>query len=387
MKQIIFILALLLCSLGGYASDTPNDQQHEWIGFVKSSSLNMRSGPGSEYGIVERIPNNAKVDLLDENHNPSNNEEWVEVAYNGKTGFVSTEYISIQKNHFKRHHYNNKKHPGLSFLSVPGFMPKSTPLWLWNLGIIALALTVVFWIVYHKNNFISPLKSALALALSCSVFYYALSFGEHSLWFLSLVENGDDIGLCIINGVLIILLIIVQFILSYSIYIEYDENNLFPSYAPVIIGGSCFIVSLIISKFWTESLLWIGIFIVIIAQIIQCIMVWKKSGILTALSILIVSSATIILCIPLMYIMAVVAALLLAKCLTGIAVSDGPARHSASSHTIQPEVKTEEKTFLEDIYGKKIEVEFDSSGQNAIEKNSMMPRKFRKKDDGSFEEY
>lgn len=100
MKQIIFILTLFICSLECYASDTSNEQQREWIGFVKSSSLNMRSGPGSEYKIVERIPNNAKVDLINENHNPSNNEEWVEVFYNGKTGFVSTEYLSIQKNYF-----------------------------------------------------------------------------------------------------------------------------------------------------------------------------------------------------------------------------------------------------------------------------------------------
>lgn len=266
-------------------------------------------------------------------------------------------------------------------------MPKGTPLWMWNLGIIAVVITIIFWIVFHKNDFISPLKSALALALSCSVFYYALSFGKHSLWFLSLVENGDNIGFWIINGGLMILFIIVQFILSYSIYIEYDEDNLFPSYAPVIIGGSCFIVSLIISNFWVKSFVWIGISILIISQIIQFVMVLKKTNILTAVSILLVSSATIILCIPLMYIMAVVAAILMAKALTGIAVSNSSGEHYVSGSSNQNAAASEEKIFLEDSYGKKVEVELDSSGMNATEKNSMMPRKFRKKDDGSFEEY
>lgn len=387
MKQLIILLICLLNAMGSIASETPNDGRAEWVGFVKSTILNMRSGPGAEYEIVERIPNNAKVDLINENYNASDGEEWIEVSYNGTKGFVSTEYLSIQKNYFKRHHFNNKEYRGLSLFSVPTFMPKNTPLWLWNLSIIAILLTVVFLFLLYKINFLHPFKAALALSLSCCVIYYSISFGEHSLWLLSLTENGGDIGWVFVNGVCLLIFIIVQILLSLSVYAEYEEENMFPSFAPVIIGGGCFLVALIISKFDYESFVWIGIFCVIIGQIIQFAMVWKKTNCITAIAILIVSTATIMLCIPLMYIAAIAIAILIAKCLTGIAVSDGPARHSESPHTIQPEVKTEEKTFLEDIYGKKIEVEFDSSGQNAIEKNSIMPRKFRKKDDGSFEEY
>lgn len=377
---------ILLCSWVSKAADITNNEQSEWVGFVKSSSLNMRSGPGPEYSIVERIPCKAKVDLIDENHNVSDKKEWIEVSYNGKSGFVSSEYISIQKNYFKRHHYDNNEYPGLSFIPVPAFMPKGTPLWLWNLGIIALVLTVVFWIVLHKNDFDSPFKSSLALALSCSVIYYALSFGENAMWFLSLTETGDDIGYLLLNGFLVIIFIIVQFLLSTSIYSEYDGDNTLRFYAPVIAGGSCFFVALIISKFSDDSIIWIGIAFAIIGQIIQFLMVLKNINLLTAISVLIVSTATIMLTIPFMYIIAAIAVFLTAKIVAGIATSDNSGGHSAYASPNQG-ISEDEKIILEDSLGKKVEVELDSSGMHATEKNSFAPRRFRKKTDGSFEEY
>lgn len=379
-----------VCALECLSAETISEHQSEWIGFVKSSSLNMRSGPGPEHGVVQRIPYNECVNLVNEDYNISDEEEWVEVTYNGVGGYVSKEFLAIQKNPYKSHHYNQKRYPGLSFLPVPGFMPKRTPLWSWNLGIITLLLTIVLLVIYSKNDFPSPFKSSLAVALSCSVFYYALSFGEHAMWFLNLTETGNDIGYVCLNGLLILIFIALQFWLSIPLYLEYNESttsNIFLSYASVIIGGAILLVSLIISKFWLSYFLWIGIGAVIISQIIQLGMVWRKTNGLIAVSILVTSSATILLCIPLLYIMATIVMGIIAIALARSpdSVNSGIHRNSVSSNTMN--AQPQEKVFLEDSSGKKVEVELDSSGQHAEEKHAAIPRRFRKKFDGSFEEY
>ena len=59
-------------------------------GIVKvNSTLNMRSGPGSNYGVIGTLHNNDKVEIIREVSG------WYEIKFNGKSGYVSSKYVTI----------------------------------------------------------------------------------------------------------------------------------------------------------------------------------------------------------------------------------------------------------------------------------------------------
>lgn len=59
-------------------------------GVVKvNSALNMRSGPGSNYGVIGTLRNNDKVEIIKEV------DGWYEIRFNGKVGYASKSYITI----------------------------------------------------------------------------------------------------------------------------------------------------------------------------------------------------------------------------------------------------------------------------------------------------
>lgn len=59
-------------------------------GTVTATSLNMRSGSSTSYGVVTILPKGAKVTITSTLANG-----WYQVSYNGKTGYVSGEYVSV----------------------------------------------------------------------------------------------------------------------------------------------------------------------------------------------------------------------------------------------------------------------------------------------------
>ena len=62
-------------------------------GVVKvNSALNMRSGPGGNYGVIGTLRNNDKVEIIKEV------DGWYEIKFNGKIGYVSSQYIKIVDN-------------------------------------------------------------------------------------------------------------------------------------------------------------------------------------------------------------------------------------------------------------------------------------------------
>ena len=62
-------------------------------GVVKvNSALNMRSGPGSNYGVIGTLRNNDKVEIIKEV------DGWYEIKFNGKVGYVSSQYIKVVDN-------------------------------------------------------------------------------------------------------------------------------------------------------------------------------------------------------------------------------------------------------------------------------------------------
>ncbi len=57
---------------------------------ITATSLNMRSGPSTSYGVVTSMPNGATVTI---NQGPSNG--WYNVTYSGKTGWCSGDYLDL----------------------------------------------------------------------------------------------------------------------------------------------------------------------------------------------------------------------------------------------------------------------------------------------------
>lgn len=79
-----------LTSSSSAAPSTPAAQTV--IKYVKTSNpaniLNMRSGPSTSYGVVSKLSYGTKVQVL------STSGSWSKVTANGKTGYVSSQYLS-----------------------------------------------------------------------------------------------------------------------------------------------------------------------------------------------------------------------------------------------------------------------------------------------------
>ena len=60
---------------------------------VKSAiGLNVRSGPGTGYGVVFTLENNTVVTVTDKEG------DWYKISYNGRTGYVSGDYLELKEN-------------------------------------------------------------------------------------------------------------------------------------------------------------------------------------------------------------------------------------------------------------------------------------------------
>ncbi len=60
-------------------------------GVVTASSLNVRSGPGTNYNVVGSLLNGTRVEILGTNSNG-----WHKISHNNSTGYVSGEYIRLE---------------------------------------------------------------------------------------------------------------------------------------------------------------------------------------------------------------------------------------------------------------------------------------------------
>lgn len=59
-----------------------------------TTNLNVRKGPSTNYGILGTVPANTEVTIYDYDYN---DYQWLQVEYNGKTGYINTKYLSSQK--------------------------------------------------------------------------------------------------------------------------------------------------------------------------------------------------------------------------------------------------------------------------------------------------
>jgi uncharacterized protein YgiM (DUF1202 family) len=69
--------------------DDPDTSVANKTGIVSANALNVRSGPGTSYSKIDCIFAGKKVTLL------SLSNGWYNISYDGKTGYVSAEYIDV----------------------------------------------------------------------------------------------------------------------------------------------------------------------------------------------------------------------------------------------------------------------------------------------------
>lgn len=69
--------------------DDPDTSVANKTGIVSANALNVRSGPGTSYNKIDCIFAGKKVTLL------SLSNGWYNISYDGKTGYVSAEYIDV----------------------------------------------------------------------------------------------------------------------------------------------------------------------------------------------------------------------------------------------------------------------------------------------------
>ncbi len=90
---IILTIAILLATV--FTVGIISNAETVRIGTVTAAkSLNMRSGPGTEYSIVKTLYKGDSGKILDEK-NPTGTKIWYQMTVNGVTGWVSELYISV----------------------------------------------------------------------------------------------------------------------------------------------------------------------------------------------------------------------------------------------------------------------------------------------------
>ena len=84
--KVFFLSALSALMMAGFAC--AEEEIAIGVGQTTGSALRMREGPSTDTSVVYTLNKDTTMSILD-----GSNEEWYRVAYNGKTGYVSAEYL------------------------------------------------------------------------------------------------------------------------------------------------------------------------------------------------------------------------------------------------------------------------------------------------------
>ncbi|MCC3863260.1 SH3 domain-containing protein [Terrisporobacter petrolearius] len=71
-----------------YLSISAPESSNTTTKYVNTTSLNFRSGPSTSYSVIGKLSSGTKVEVL------STSNGWSKIKYDGKTGYVSSEYLS-----------------------------------------------------------------------------------------------------------------------------------------------------------------------------------------------------------------------------------------------------------------------------------------------------
>ena len=81
LRTLMLTLLLCLCfTATAFADDA----------VVTGSDVNLRSGPGTNYAVLDCLPKGVTVTVVDRS-----NAQWYSVSYNGRSGFISSAYLRL----------------------------------------------------------------------------------------------------------------------------------------------------------------------------------------------------------------------------------------------------------------------------------------------------
>ncbi|MGL5693482.1 MAG: SH3 domain-containing protein, partial [Peptostreptococcaceae bacterium] len=87
--KVGYVSSKYLINKGGSSSGGSNDSSESVKSYkiVDATSLNVRSGPGTNYSKIGSVKNNEEVGIISESNG------WSKIKYSGKVGYVSSEYL------------------------------------------------------------------------------------------------------------------------------------------------------------------------------------------------------------------------------------------------------------------------------------------------------
>ena len=89
-------LAVMLLMLAAAPAALANPIGNKYVKTSSGKSVRMRGGPGTEYDVIDRVPNGASVETYSQMQNPAG-ERWTEIGYHGATGWIMSRYLSGKK--------------------------------------------------------------------------------------------------------------------------------------------------------------------------------------------------------------------------------------------------------------------------------------------------
>ena len=91
MTRVLLLSVITVLLLAGFASAAESEQAIA-VGATTGSSLRLREGPSTSASIVTTLNKGVAVAVLD-----NSTDGWYKVAYNGKSGYVSADYLIIDQ--------------------------------------------------------------------------------------------------------------------------------------------------------------------------------------------------------------------------------------------------------------------------------------------------
>lgn len=86
VSTAVLVLLLGLCAGFAYAED-----YEDKVGIIAGSVVNLREEPNTSANVLDKLPEGTEVKVL------SSSDGWHKVIYNGKTGWVCGDYLSIKE--------------------------------------------------------------------------------------------------------------------------------------------------------------------------------------------------------------------------------------------------------------------------------------------------
>lgn len=92
MVRVLLLSTIMVMLLAGFASAAESEQAVA-VGATTGSSLRLREDPSTSASIVTTLNKGVAVAILDN----TSTEGWFKISYNGKTGYVSSDYMIVDK--------------------------------------------------------------------------------------------------------------------------------------------------------------------------------------------------------------------------------------------------------------------------------------------------